>query len=604
MLEHILFLPLIAAVMQSALGGRRSACLTVISLILCFSILTYCFLIGNKGVELVLMHSHPAMPNAFKFGAVWGNHEGSMLLWILLLALPSPFFKTTEARQVSGWLITGALIFLYFTANPFLPALGNEFQKQFNGLNPLLQDIALMVHPPVLYVGYTLAAVPFCYLVGYYLLADKPISKDGASGYIEANKTLSKYSRNYTQAAWSFLTVGIVLGSWWAYRELGWGGWWFWDPVENASLIPWLLLTALMHSNISTAKFNLFPVWTSLLTVLAFSSAIFGMFITRSGLLVSVHAFASDPTRGTVLFGYFCLVFFTGLYAVYMQWKSKNNTLIPPAALAFTSRENFILLNNILMLTSALIILIATLWPLLDKEISIGAPFYNEAVLPIFLLVFPLMAIAVLLPWRKGVNLTKYKKMQLLALGCAAALGGIMMLWLQPLKHQIMAIATTAVLMSLIASLWFVRLKSISLLLGHAGMAVSVLGMLLVALFSQQKIMAMAIDDSIVANVQIFTLRKMEQGAKDNYFYRQATFVTESKQLNVQNRLYPNNQMNTTEVAILPNWLSHYYLVLGDREQDKFTVHLYYYPAIRLIWLGGVIMAIGGLWGIVLRWRK
>ena len=331
-----------------------------------------------------------------------------MLLWIVMLAAPFSFTNTIATRQMAGWLTAGALFFLYLTANPFLPAAQADYSKHFSGLNPLLQDIALIIHPPILYIGYTLSAVPFCIVSGNYLFSSKP----------QDHRLIASLIRPWVLGAWSFLTLGIALGSWWAYRELGWGGWWFWDPVENASLIPWLFLTALLHSTISTAKFGLFPVWTSLLVVLAFSSAVLGMFLTRSGLLVSVHAFASDPTRGLVLFGYFSLILTAGLCAVYQQ----NKTAPPTKSVAFTSRENFILLNNIMMLATALIILTATLWPLLDKEISIGAPFYNEAVVPLFLIVLPLMAVAVFMPWRHTLKSSRTIKTRFIILITAAIL--------------------------------------------------------------------------------------------------------------------------------------------------------------------------------------
>ena len=374
---------------------ERTTAIQTFFLIICFGLLTTSFLQDDFSVLYVASNSNTALPIAYKFAAVWGGHEGSLLLWVLILAVWTLFLSKDKALKslpelriqslsILGLISLGFLIFILYTSNPFERLLPIPIQGR--GLNPLLQDPALVIHPPTLYAGYVGLAVPFALAVASLLTVN--------------NHQWAKHARSWTILSWMFLTGGIALGSWWAYYELGWGGWWFWDPVENASLMPWFVATALMHSLIITEKRGLFNGFSILLAITAFSLSLLGTFLVRSGVLISVHSFASDPQRG--LFILMLLAFFTGSALIIYSIKQKRNR---SEKLDPFSRESLLVLNNVFLCASAGLVLIGTVYPLILEmldlgKISVGPPYFNFVILFPFIPLLIFIGIAVFSNWR------------------------------------------------------------------------------------------------------------------------------------------------------------------------------------------------------------
>ncbi|MGV6987683.1 heme lyase CcmF/NrfE family subunit [Testudinibacter sp. P80/BLE/0925] len=588
------------------------------SLFLCltfsFIALSYLFAVNDFSVQYIVNNSNTNLPLHYRLSAVWGSHEGSLLLWIWLLSLwgaaVAVFSKSLPQEAIArvlavmGLISIGFLVFIIFTSNPFDRTFP-DFPVDGRELNPLLQDVGLIFHPPLLYMGYVGFSVAFAFAIAALL-----------GGNLDT--AWARWSRPWTLAAWLFLTLGIVLGSWWAYYELGWGGWWFWDPVENASLMPWIAGTALIHSLAVTEKRGSFKAWTVLLAILAFSLCLLGTFLVRSGILVSVHAFASDPTRGLYILAYLVVVIggSLALYAV------KGSQIRSTTHYERYSRENLLLLNNVLLMTALSIVFIGTLLPLVHKQIglgsiSVGAPFFDQMFLILMIPFSFILGIGPLVKWRRD-QFSVIRKPVIISVVLMIVAGFA-------LPHFLFdRIATTAVLGTMMAVLIFVLslyemqqrathrhtfFKGISklsrshwgMIAAHVGVAMTVFGIAFSQNYSVERDVRMNTGDS----AQIADYRFVFQGVvkDDGANYEGAKGVIEVYHrdkletiLHAEKRFYTVSRMSMTEAAIDWGFSRDIYVALGERlEDDSWAVRLYYKPFIRWIWIGGVFMALGGL---------
>jgi cytochrome c-type biogenesis protein CcmF len=539
-------LPLAGSYAGAMRWMRLAVPLTLVNaVLLCcsFAALVYCFVVDDFSVLYVANNSNTLLPTPYKISATWGAHEGSLLLWVLVLALWSAAFALTSATlpvvlrarilAVLGLVSAGFSAFTLFTSNPFarnLPFIPQEGSD----LNPLLQDFGLIVHPPMLYFGYVGFAVPFAFAIAALL-------EKGAAEKASLENNWTRWVRPWANTAWAFLTLGIALGSWWAYYELGWGGWWFWDPVENASFMPWLAGTALLHSLAASDKRKLFSSWTLLLAIFAFSLSLLGTFLVRSGVLTSVHAFASDPSRG-----YFILAFLGVVVGSSLTLFALRAPTTPSSGYRFLSREMFILLNSCLMAIILAIVCLGTLYPLLADalewgKISVGPPYFNRFFLPLMGVVLLLLPAGISLQWndnheakplllwlRKPAAVAAITSpLLLLALSipfsALALLGAWLGLWvvsgtLADLVHKLRnARSPWQGLRSLRASYW-------GMCLAHLGLAMSALGIVFTSLASEQRDIRMAPDDMTEVAGYQFHFREMQERMGPNYSARHAVF--------------------------------------------------------------------------------
>jgi len=574
-----------------------------------FVCLAWSFLQSDFSVLYVANHSHRALPVLFKISAVWGAHEGSLLLWILLLAgwtvavarFSGELPQAMAARVIGvlGLLSFGFLTFILLTSNPFerlIPAAANG-----SDLNPLLQDFGLAIHPPVLYAGYVGFSVAFAFAIAAML-----------TGHLD--QAWARWTRPWTTWAWLFLTVGIALGSWWAYYELGWGGWWFWDPVENASFMPWLAGTALIHSLAVTEKRGLFKSWTLLLAISAFSLSLLGTFLVRSGILVSVHAFATDPERGLFILAFLAIVI--GGALVLYAWRAPN--MDSTAGFRPLSRETFLLLNNVLLVIATTIILYGTLSPLLYDvfewgKISIGPKWFAYAFsLPMIPLVF-LIGVGMHTAWRSqafSVLVEQLKWPAIIAIaagigvpalfygrsGLLLSIGAIAGFWImavsliQPLRSWRRAAGTPRMTRS-----------ALGMSVAHFGVGMFTLGVTFVSAFTVEADRSIRLGESIEVAGYSFKLTDLNNVQGPNYqalegeieIRKDGEFVAE---LRPQKRTYLVQQSPMTEAGIDAGWNRDLFVALGDPlGNDAWSVRLQYKPLIRFIWLGALIMALGGL---------
>jgi len=585
-------------------------------IILAFACLTYGFVTSDFSVALVANHSNLAMPLIYKVSAVWGNHEGSMLLWVMILALfgyfvaiygqnlPAPLKARVLAIQ--GMIGTGFLAFVLFTSNPFdrlsvIPADGQA-------LNPLLQDFGLAIHPPFLYLGYVGFSMAFSFSVAALI-----------EGRIDAS--WARWVRPWVLAAWCFLTIGITLGSYWAYYELGWGGWWFWDPVENASFMPWLVGTALLHSALVMERRQALVNWTILLGILAFSLSLVGTFLVRSGVLTSVHAFTQDPDRGVFVLA--LLVLATGgaltLYALRIP------TLKYGAPFSPVSREGALVLNNALLMTATGTVFLGTFYPLIisaigDDKISVGPPFYNLTFVPIMVPLLIVMAIGPMLKWKRcnikkaftklrvalGITLLAVLTIVLLTWGrhVAAALGLGLAVWLVAGSIAVLAHRIRLGRVPIAKTLQLARTTPravYGLVFAHAGMGIAVAGIAAMTAWSQEEFQALGVSDHLQVGSYQVTLKDISRAKGPNYEALRATLdITYNDKpvatLFPEKRHYSIRNFQTTEAGIHTNFFSNIYLALGERnDAGKWTVRAYYHPLAPWIWFGPMIMAFGGL---------
>ena len=603
--------------MQSA---QSSAMGQVVFVGLAFAALMRSFVVSDFTVLNVVENSHSLKPMLFKIAGTWGSHEGSLLLWVLILAVfgagvalfGSNIPAATKARvlSVQAWISVGFLSFLLFTSNPFErvfppPANGND-------LNPLLQDVGLAMHPPLLYFGYVGFSIVFSFAVAALL-----------EGRVDA--AWARWVRPWTLAAWMSLTAGIALGSWWAYYELGWGGWWFWDPVENVSFMPWLMGTALLHSAIVTEKRDAFKSWTILLAILTFSLSLLGTFIVRSGLLTSVHAFAVDPDRGLYILGLLGLSI-GGSLALY-AWRApemEGAGLFRPV-----SREAGLLLNNLILAAATGTVLFGTLYPLLlealtGDKISVGPPFFNAAFVPMMLVLVLFMGIGPFLSWKRADIGGVLQRVRFVALLCLAA---TLMLWYVQTGAPVLAyVAVAAALWLLFATLreWALRIKLFDaplsesarraralpraahgMTLAHAGLAVVILGMVGSSAWKSEEIAFVRPGDRIeIAGFEVL-FEGLEKRRGPNYMadqgrlkvWRNGSYVTT---LFPERRSYPVARSTTTESAIRSTLAGDLYASITEPASDTaakggaWTLRILYEPLVNLLWIGAGLLVLGG----------
>ncbi|NBI43392.1 heme lyase CcmF/NrfE family subunit [[Haemophilus] felis] len=585
-----------------------------LSLSVAFCALFYLFAVNDFSVQYVVNNSNSRLPLQYRLSAVWGSHEGSLLLWIWLLSLWSlavakfskalPQEAVARVLGVMGIISIGFLIFVLFTSNPFERTFPN-FPVDGKELNPLLQDVGLIFHPPLLYMGYVGFSVAFAFSIASLI-----------NGKLDT--AWARWSRPWTMAAWIFLTLGIVLGSWWAYYELGWGGWWFWDPVENASLMPWMAGTALLHSLAVTEKRGSFKAWTVLLAILAFSLCLLGTFLVRSGILVSVHAFASDPTRGLYILAYLVIII-GGSLLLYAykgsQIRSRDN------AERF-SRETILLANNILLMSALSIVFIGTLLPLVHKQlglgtISVGAPFFDQMFLIIMIPFSLLLGIGPLVKWRRD-QFSAIRLPALISLIIMLVAGFVLPYWLQ---DQLSVSAVLGVMMSvfiLLLSLYELHQRASyrqsfwqgifklsrshwGMVFAHLGVAMTVWGIAFSQNYSIERDVRMRVGDTLEIGAYQFTFQGISESKSANYeggkaqidIHKNGQFETT---LFAEKRFYTVSKMSMTEAAIDWGFSRDLYVALGESlGNDAWALRLYYKPFIRWIWFGGVFMALGGV---------
>ncbi|MEZ8475676.1 heme lyase CcmF/NrfE family subunit [Vibrio cyclitrophicus] len=580
-----------------------------------FFILCYAFYTNDFTIQYVASNSNSQLPWYYRITAVWGAHEGSLLLWVLIQAgwtvavatfsRGMPQESVARVLAIMGLITVGFLLFIIVTSNPFLRTLP-FFPVDGRDLNPLLQDPGLIIPPPMLYMGYVGFSVAFSFAIASLM-----------SGRLDT--AWARWSRPWTIAAWLFLTVGIALGSWWAYYELGWGGWWFWDPVENASFMPWLAGTALMHSLAVTEKRGTFKAWTVLLAISAFSLSLLGTFLVRSGILVSVHAFASDPARGMFILGF--LVFVIGgsllLFAV------KGASVRVRGNFDLVSRENALLGNNILLIAALVVVLVGTLLPLVHKQlglgsVSIGAPFFDML---FFWLMIPfsfLLGIGPLIRWKRD-NLSKLVKPMLVSgvfsLGLSALIvalladrfsgtafaGWVMAFWII-FMHGFELYERATHRHTFLKGLTKLPRSHWAMMCGHIGLAVTVIGIAMVQNYSIERDVRLAPGESYQLEEYDFLFTGVRDKDGPNYDGYIADFeiTKEGKYINTlhaEKRFYTTAKSMMTEAAIDRGVTRDLYIAMGERLDDNksWAVRIYYKPFVRWIWAGSLIMAIGGV---------
>lgn len=615
--QFFLILALCVALVQGTLPlagahyGRREwillarPCAQVMFLLLgsAFAALTWSFYTNDFSVQYVAAHSNSQLPILFRFGAVWGGHEGSLLLWVLMLSgwtvAVAQFSRTLDDTMVArvigvlGLVAVGLLMFVLFTSNPFdrlLPAA-----EDGRDLNPLLQDPGLIFHPPMLYMGYVGFAVAFAFAIAALL-----------SGRLDA--AWARWSRPWTTAAWAFLTLGIALGSWWAYYELGWGGWWFWDPVENASFLPWLVGTALLHSLAVTEKRGSFKSWTVLLAISAFSLSLLGTFLVRSGVLTSVHAFATDPRRGVFIL--VLLVLVVGSSLALFAWRAPKVAL--GGTFALVSRESLILVGNVLLVVACASVLLGTLYPLIIDalhlgKISVGPPYFNAVFVPIMVPVLFLMA---------AVPLARWKQADIKDIALRMWIPGVLALVAGGLVPSVMGGWNVLTGLGVSLAVWIAasgviqiarRLKSglppasfWGMHLGHMGIAVFVFGVTLVGGFQEEQDVRMEPGDTVTVGGYQFKMIGVRDVQGPNYRASQGTFEVSQnggavQLLHPEKRNYFSSTMPMTEAAIDSGFTRDVYVSLGEPLEGKaWAVRVYFKPFVDWIWGGCVLMALGG----------
>jgi cytochrome c-type biogenesis protein CcmF len=565
-------------------------------------------------VKVVASNSNSLLPSMYKFSAVWGNHEGSLLLWVWILGAWSlavaiasrglPLVVLSRVLAVLGLIGVGFIAFSLFTSNPFerlLPGVAAEG----NDLNPLLQDPGLIIHPPLLYMGYVGLAVPFAFAVAALM-----------GGRLDAS--WAKWSRPWTNVAWAFLTLGIMLGSWWAYYELGWGGWWFWDPVENASFMPWLVGTALVHSLAVTEKRGLFRSWTVLLAIAAFSLSLLGTFLVRSGVLTSVHAFAADPERGLFILIFLVLVVGGSL----TLYAFRAPTVASPISYELESRESLLLANNLIFAVSAIVVLLGTLFPLLmdalgQGKYSVGPPYFNAVFVPAMALLAPFMAAGPISRWKQDSSKRWLTELGVPAVVCVfvslaapyvgvgevdvwASLSVLLAAWLvlglaRDLQTRMRGVTS--------GSAVFARLSPsyLGMLMAHFGFALTLIGATFVTQFSAERDLRMVVGDTVILNGYTFTLDELTVVEGPNYAADRGIFSVSIDgrfftALMPEKRRYVASGQIMTEAAIDAGVMRDLYIALGEPLGDgAWSVRVQHKPLIRWIWFGALMIGVGGL---------
>ena len=592
---------------DGALAGliRPAAIVQGVLVTLSFAMLVWLFAVTDLSVKLVASNSHSMKPLVFKLSGTWGNHEGSMLLWVMVMGLAGALIALVERRlpertmnatlAAQGVVSLGFYAFLLLSSNPFerLPVPATEGM----GLNPLLQDIGLAFHPPTLYLGYVGLSVAFSFAVG--ALLTRQVTPDFA-----------RAMRPWVLGAWVLLTIGITAGSYWAYYELGWGGWWFWDPVENASLMPWLAATALLHSASVLASRDALRTWTIMLGVVAFSMSMVGTFLVRSGILTSVHAFAVDPERGTfilVLLGIF-------IGGALLLFALRANTISEGERFALASREGALVFNNVMLSAILAIVLLGTLYPLLteafDVRVSVGPPYFNPvgAIFTIPMLV--VMAVGPLLRWRQdridriGKEIALFAALVLAALILTSLLADIALLPLLGLALGVgLAVASLMPLRG--RKLARTPLATWGMVTAHFGIAVALIGMASESAFTSERLAAVEEGGSTSVGPWTVVLQGVEPVAGPNWTAMQGRVSAsydggEPVVLTPQSRNFWAPPQQTTESALVTRWNGQLYAVVGERSPDgRWQLRLWWKPFVTLIWYGGLLIALGGVLALV-----
>ncbi|WP_336971606.1 heme lyase CcmF/NrfE family subunit [Sphingobium aromaticiconvertens] len=570
------------------------------------------FLRSDMSVLLVSTNSHSAKPWLYKFAGTWGNHEGSMLLWVTVMGLAGAAValferalrRDTHMATLGGQaaISLGFYAFLLFASNPF--ARVTPAPQDGQGLNPLLQDPGLAFHPPTLYLGYVGLSVAFSFAIGALLTRN-------------VDASFARAMRPWVLAAWVLLTLGITAGSYWAYYELGWGGWWFWDPVENASLMPWLAATALLHSVTVLATRDSLRAWTVMLAVVAFSMSMVGTFLVRSGILTSVHAFAVDPSRGTFIL--VLLAFYIGGALALFGWRV--GAVREGAQFQMVSRETMLVINNLLLTVILGVVLIGTLYPLMTEafghKVSVGPPYFDRVAGPIALTLMLAMAVGPLMRWRRdqaGVVARRIAVPAAIGLVALVTLALTVGRTIGVLPFAGLVIAAGVGVASL-APLWKRNLLRTPLftwgmVIAHLGCAVSVAGMAADSAFTQEKLVAARPGDRIDAAGWTIVFDRILPIAGDNWTALQADMTVSRGggtpvAIHPQSRFFTTPPTTTTEAALLTRWNGQLYIVLGqEADQGRWQLRIWWKPFVTFIWLGGALIALGGVLALIGRERR
>ena len=568
---------------------------------LAFAALVALFAQTDLSVKLVAENSHSAKPLLYKIAGTWGNHEGSMLLWVTVMGLSGAFVALVERRLPEPTMLAtlagqafvsiGFYAFLLFASNPFTRL--NPVPPEGNGLNPLLQDPGLAFHPPTLYVGYVGLSVAFSFAIGALVTR-------------EVGPAFARAMRPWVLGAWIFLTLGITAGSYWAYYVLGWGGWWFWDPVENASLMPWLAATALLHSAGVLAARNALRAWTVMLGVVAFSMSMIGTFLVRSGILTSVHAFAVDPRRGS---------FILALLAIYIGgaltlFALRASSVTEGERFALTSRESSLVFNNVMLSSVLGIVLLGTLYPLLTEalgeKVSVGPPYFTPVSAMFAVPMFAVMAVGPLLRWRRD-GLSRIARLRSVPLGLRVRAGLAVVLHggIRPLPLLGLALAPALALASLLPlrgrDLRRLPLPTWGMVTAHFGIAVALLGMACDSAFTAERLIALPIGESASVGPWHVRLAGIMPVAGPNWTALEADLVASydggaDVHLRPQARMFWAPPQNTSNSALHTRWNGQLYTVLGEEaEGGRWQLRLWWKPFVPLIWLGGMLVALGGV---------
>ena len=567
-----------------------------------FFALMWLFYVTDLSVLLVANNSHIDKPLIFKLAGTWGNHEGSMLLWVTILAVSGAAIAFLEKRieaktlsatlAVQGFLALGFFAFLLFSSNPFERMVPAPIEGA--GLNPLLQDVGLAFHPPTLYFGYVGLSIAFSFAVGALLTN-------------QVGPAFARAMRPWVLGAWIFLTIGIAAGSYWAYYELGWGGWWFWDPVENASLMPWLAATALLHSVSVLATRNALRAWTVMLALVAFAMSMAGTFLVRSGILTSVHAFAVDPERGSFILA--LMLMYTGL--AFVIFALRIGTVKQGEPFQLLSREGGIVANNVFLSVILAVILIGTLYPIaaeaLGDKISVGPPYFNKATVPIAVLLMLALLVGPLLRWRRdGLGRLKYWLIgaaAILLLSCLA-------IWKFAPEIGIFPLLGIALSLALAVAAWMplrgrkllrTPIPVFGMVIAHFGLAVSVFGMAAESGFSSETLTALAPGESAKVAGWEVKLNDVNPVVGDNWVAVEGEMIAAKNgnefALHPQSRQFFKPPMQTSEAALLTRWNGQLYVVIAQPDQEgdgRWQVRLWWKPFVTFIWYGAILIALGG----------
>ncbi|WP_442755932.1 heme lyase CcmF/NrfE family subunit [Methylocystis sp. JAN1] len=595
-----------------ALAGR-AAVAQCVAIVAAFGALAYAFAASDFSLAVIAENSHTAKPALYKFAGIWSNHEGSMLLWVLILALFGAYAARrgdnipgqllAVALAIQAMISAGFLAFILLTSNPF--AVLAQAPAEGAGLNPILQDPALALHPPFLYLGYVGFSMAFSFAVAGLI--------DGGPGAAWA-----RWVRPFALAAWCFLTIGIALGSFWAYYTLGWGGWWFWDPVENASLMPWLTGTAFLHSAIVMERRNALAAWTILLGIATFSLSLIGAFLVRSGMLSSVHAFAQDPSRG--LFILVLVAIATGAALAVWTWRAPR--LEKTAPFALVSRESSLALNNVFLSAAAFTVLLGTFYPLVVEmmgadRISVGTPYFARTFVPIGAILVALMAFGPALRWKRDDVRDALARLSVAGVIAAGALVSVLFIWREIFPALFLALSAWLVGGSLVVLGRRVRLLDASfmtsislarttppafygLIIAHAGMGLMISGITGAAYWSSEKTELLRVGQTLQLDSLALRLDLVEDIRGPNYEAQRAQFTLTRDgslvaRLSSERRYFPVRDQTTTAAGIHTRLLENFYVALGDSEESgAWTVRFYRHPLVSFVWIGAFIMALGG----------